>query len=1023
MNLPSFSEFFAELNESYAPFPWQNQLAARCIQGSWPDFISVPTGSGKTTCLEVAVYALACQAHLPPLERSAPRRIFFIVNRRVIVDEAYRRAQRMVEALSNPREDQPACRAVAEALRRLNPVQELFSKRMPLPPLDCVQLRGAIFRDQRWARSLLQPTLIASTVDQVGSRLLFRGYGVTPQQCPIHAALVSNDALWLLDEAHISQPFSETIEAIQRYRQTHEKNNPEAVKLAALRFVRLTATPPDNAKNKIALSDEDRNHPVLSKRLKASKPAKLILCEKGKLTEKLRELVSQIDPAKTRSIAIMVNRVATARDIYDLLTHPRQKKDALPFEANVSLLIGRMRPIDRDGETAKIQQGLELASRRDPSAEKVEIVVATQCLEVGADLDFDALFTECASLDALRQRFGRLNRKGRDIQTAASIIMPQDKRIDADALNKLSDDDKSLDPLYGKALPATWNWLQSITTEGVVDFGLEAMREKLPSDGLPQLQAPTSCAPVLFPSYLDAWAQTNPMPWPDPDPALFLHGKQDAKLEVLVCWRADLDETGSEDWTHIVSLCPPSQMETLPVPLAIFKRWFFQQKANPNDDTGDLLTMMPQEESGKQGEPVARCKALLWKGLEKSAPLTSPKDLHPGTTIVLPTTAGGWTELGHIPGAPRDPANANERGEPPRAQELRCVDVADQGFLQKRDRAILRLHPAVVSHRAESETWKTLWEWATNPESDLKIKDLRSLLQDASTHDALPTDLVQTLQWLADAKYKVSFERYPGGTGVILTTRRRVGQYSVIPQSEDEADNLSSSGEQVTLRTHTEHVRQLAELTLSQLGLDFLATSILEAARLHDWGKLDPRFQALLLGGNPHAAFALPEPLAKSGKLYTNYQDYEFARQRAQLPKGFRHEFASLQLAEQPAAMAEQQQDERARALTLHLIATHHGYGRPFAPVIPDDEPPTLSTSQIETPAINVAPEARQEHPAHRIDSGIAERFWMLLRQHGWWSLAYLETILRLADQQASEAESEGWYANEDNNEGSTIND
>lgn len=1013
MNFPSFSEFFAELNQGFEPFPWQTGLANRAAHGDWPEFISVPTGSGKTTCLEIAVYALARQALLPPAERTAPRRIFFIVNRRVIVDEAFRRAQQMVVSLSHPSDNMPACGAIAEALRSLNPVNKLFSNRRHLLPLDCVQLRGAIYRDQRWALSLLQPMIIASTVDQMGSRLLFRGYGVTAQQAPIHAALVSTDALWLLDEAHISQPFCETIEAIQRYRQTHSRNHQSAVSLPSLRFVRMTATPPADAADKIELSEDDLAHPILRKRLKASKPVKLITSDKGKLAEKMRELISRIDPSKTHSVAIMVNRVAAAREVYDLLLHPKRKKDGLSFNANVHLLIGRMRPIDRDVETAKIQRALLKAAEGDSGSDKVQIVVATQCLEVGADLDFDALFTECASLDALRQRFGRLNRRGRDIETLGSIVMPQEKIIDAPALDKLAEDDKRLDPLYGKALPGTWNWLQSVATGNEVDFGLESMRAGIPPGGMPELQAPTSNAPVLFPSYLDAWAQTDPIPWPDPDPALFLHGRQDARAEVMVCWRADLNENVCDDWKQVVSLCPPSQIEALPVPLTVFKNWFFQQKPNLTEDTGDLLAVNPQAESGKQSEPAARSKAILWKGLEKSLLLTRPGELFPGATIVLPVTVGGWVELGHIPGAPHDPSLQSERDHPTSVHELWRIDVAEQGFLLKRDRAILRLHPSLLDKPAESEPWATLGDWATNSDVDLKVSELRSLLHQASKWEGLSENLVQTLQWLSEAGNKVSFDRYPQNMGVILTTRKRLGRHSVIPQAEDEADNLPQSTIEVTLSKHTAHVVHLTEVTLKQLGLEDYAGSILAAARLHDLGKLDPRFQALLQGGNPHAAYALPEPLAKSGKLYTSYQDFESARHRARLPQGFRHEFASLQLAEQSVALSGL--SERERALTLHLISAHHGFGRPFAPFTIDDDPPALSTKQLGEPPADVDSEARKQYPAHRIDSGIAERFWTLVRQHGWWGLAFLETVLRLADQQASEAESEGWFADENN--------
>jgi hypothetical protein len=35
---------------------------------------------------------------------------------------------------------------------------------------------------------------------------------------------------------------------------------------------------------------------------------------------------------------------------------------------------------------------------------------------------------------------------------------------------------------------------------------------------------------VLFPAHLDCWVQTHPVPTPDPDPALFLHGPKLRRL-------------------------------------------------------------------------------------------------------------------------------------------------------------------------------------------------------------------------------------------------------------------------------------------------------------------------------------------------------------------------------------------------------------------------------------------------------------------------------------------------------------
>src|SRR6185437_4568294 len=94
-----FSAFFEELYD-YEPFPWQTRLLRKIVEqdGEWPAILDLPTGSGKTAAIDIAVFHLALEADHEE-KRRAPVRIVFIVDRRLVVDDAFERASNLATAL------------------------------------------------------------------------------------------------------------------------------------------------------------------------------------------------------------------------------------------------------------------------------------------------------------------------------------------------------------------------------------------------------------------------------------------------------------------------------------------------------------------------------------------------------------------------------------------------------------------------------------------------------------------------------------------------------------------------------------------------------------------------------------------------------------------------------------------------------------------------------------------------------------------------------------------------------------
>lgn len=994
-----FSAFFGELwGLDCDPFPWQREFARRLCAGQVPDYVAVPTGSGKTACLDASIFALAVQSNLPMTERTQGRRIFFIVNRRVIVDEAYERAGVLCKKLRAAAPDSVIGR-VATALLGI-------SGESQAAPLTRAQLRGGIYRDRSWAGSLLQPMIICSTVDQAGSRLLFRGYGVSPQARPIHAALVAHDSLLIIDEAHISRPFIQTLKWVRRYR-LHQPAGCEPVKLP-FQLIQMTATPPAETRDdqKITLSPEDHEHPVLQPRLHRAKPASLVAEPKAKgkareeamakrLVEEAQKILAENSP---RSIAIMVNRVATARSVAEKLEKEHKGR--------VTILIGRLRPLDREAATKDIQERLKTGTTASTPSDGPSIVVSTQCLEVGADLDFDTFVTEAASLDALRQRFGRLNRGGRDIAARAVIVLPGDQDVPTDKLDEAA----PCDPIYGNAIPRTWRWLSSQTQEGVVDFGLNAMTTAIDAlratggdESLADMLSPTGDAPILLPAYLDCWVQTNPAPAADPDVALFLHGPQREMADVQVCWRGDLPDTTNEDaWSDILSLCPPTTAECLPVPLHVFRDWL-GSRGKFEDSSGDVAEIHELPDK-KRKEEERGIPALVWRGPDDRSFAHRAADLRPGDTIVLRVQSGGWQALGHLPGAPADPQATPDTSLT--SDEIRRVDLAERATASARRRAVIRIHPVLWPAPRGGTPAAALRDMALDPAKNWRIPEIKELLSQLLTGESpgwvLTAEQREAIEHLADRKVRLaSPESYPGNQGFVLTSHDLLPHGDTDEIGDTDAEALLEAAKPQELFDHTRDVLDQLERALALLPLGTWREALIAAAAVHDWGKIDPRFQAMLRGTTPFAAMASTTFLAKSGSIASSAAARRAARQRAELPEGFRHEMLSVQMAENAVGATALPTASILHALALHLVATHHGFARPFAPLVDDDTAPEVSLPMNgQTLAITGAD--RLAHPAHALDSGLAERFWQMNRHHGWWGIALLETVLRLADQAAS---------------------
>ena len=491
------------------PNVWQRAAYNAFLAGTLPQYIKVPTAGGKTAVLAVFLAALAEQARTSSV--TLPRRLVLVVNRRVLVDQASAMAQRLSE--------------IAQAGTVPDFSAALASLSARGIPLAVSTLRGAMADNGDWSLDPTTPALILGTPDMIGSRLLFRGYGIGRSRAATHAGLLGIDTLVVHDEAHLAPAFS----AVLREIETLAAPSAIAVGRPPIHVLEMTATLPPQAERARFLECDISDDPALTKRMSAPKWLKLVTVQSAQrgtraalvLNTLAERALAYADACK--AVAIFVSRPESAAKLAERLL-----KGGIPAE-RIVLLTGTLRGWERE-QLTRTEGFRRFSPDRTDEAAPTAYFLCTSAGEIGLDIDADVGLMDLVTLDRIIQRAGRVNRRGGQI---GELILVHAEGTELDG------------PLLAASL-ATLTLLNALdeTPDGR-DASPLALSRLTDDPGYATAIPPTPPRRGLEPAILTQWAMTalrlDALRVPAPD--LFLHGLDDNDLDVDLVWRQFPDDT------------------------------------------------------------------------------------------------------------------------------------------------------------------------------------------------------------------------------------------------------------------------------------------------------------------------------------------------------------------------------------------------------------------------------------------------------------------------------------------------
>ena len=951
MNWLAFDESFEALT-GHTPFPWQRRLFEQFRSGLLPSAVDIPTGLGKTAVM--AIWLLARSEGAP-----LPRRLVYIVDRRAVVDQATDFACGLRQALN-----------ANESLRHVRSRLDLAERSLPISTL-----RGQHADNREWLDDPTAPVIIVATVDMVGSRLLFEGYGVSRRMRPYHAGLLGCDSLVLLDEAHLSRPFEKLLQKIELEQRPTWSANAESEPAVSPRASTGTPIPPPfkvlplsatlgaspRQRNPFMIDQEDRLNETVQRRINARKVLQVNELEpdaplEAALASQAWNLAQQ-EKQRAKSPVRTLVYCDSRRVAEGVREHLLSREKLAKTGAHVILFVGGRRVHEREAAANELRKHGFLADSDGPPNTAV-FLVATSAGEVGVDLDADHMVCDLVAWERMVQRIGRVNRRG--LRVAQIQVLDQGVPDDEDggkrhsAVRALLDE---LPPCDGGNLAGP---------AAIIDVGGR------PGHGDLMERASTSMPlfPALTRPLIDAWAMTSLREHtgrPEVEPWLRGWVKQDPQSTVI--WRRFLpvrtEVVGRNEFTihfqknvveEFFEASPPQASEQLQTETSRIVDWL---RDRARKLTKELAKRSGEDRNSGVGPLAPSANATHNSDTDAITPL------RPDAPIAIVLSGGGEFE--------------NVLRLSDAATKLKAKEMVRQlaGRLIVVDARLCGLTDGLLDARSSEPVSTSEDNWGDLDASEVELgAETTANRRPLVVRVSLLSD-EERQRGLAERKSDRQFDGPPTQTRhEAWSTPFRVGgddsviSWLVIEKWTTEASDEESRAMSPTLQeleAHHERAAMEAQRIATNLGLPPGDQAMLvAAARHHDRGKRASRWQRAFNAPHSGGPFAkTPGPLNRPAL------------------NGFRHEFQSVIDAEHDGLDGLDKSDPRFD-LGLHLIAAHHGNARPAIGIQGCDElPPTAAARRALT---------------------IAKRFARLQRQWGPWGLAWWEALLRAADQRASKA-------------------